>query len=104
VGKAVVMDFSRHLRRIRSINGDTATVTVEPGVVLGQLNKQVRALDLMFGPDPASAERATVGGCIGNNASGAHSTLYGMTADHVRRLEIVLASGERVWLDAIMPR
>ncbi|MBZ0301811.1 MAG: FAD-binding oxidoreductase, partial [Anaerolineae bacterium] len=100
VGKAVVMDFSRHLRRIRSINGDEAAVTVEPGVVLGTLNKQVKGLGLMFGPDPASAERATVGGCIGNNASGSHSILYGMTADHVRRLEVVLASGERVWLDS----
>src|SRR5690606_16390888 len=100
VGKAVVMDFSRYMRRVRSVNSDTLSVTVEPGVVLGQLNKQVRGLELMYGPDLASAERATVGGCIGNNASGAHSILYGMTADHVNRLEVVLASGERVWLDA----
>lgn len=100
VGKAVVMDFSRHMRRVRSINGDTASVTVEPGVVLGQLNKQVRSLGLMYGPDPASAERATVGGCIGNNSTGSHSILYGLTADHVKRLEVVLANGERTWLDA----
>jgi FAD/FMN-containing dehydrogenase/Fe-S oxidoreductase len=100
VGKAVIMDFNRHMRRVRGINADSASVTVEPGVVLGQMNKQVRAMGLMFGPDPASAERATIGGCIANNSSGAHSILYGMTADHVRRLEVVLASGERLWLDA----
>ena len=100
VGQAVVMDFSRHMRRVRSINADEARITVEPGVVLGQLNKQMRSMGLMFGPDPASAERATVGGCVGNNASGSHSILYGLTADHVHRLEVVLASGERTWLDA----
>ena len=53
----------------------------------------------MFGPDPASAERAAIGGVIGNNATGAHSIRYGMTADHVARLQVVLANGEKVWLD-----
>ncbi|HLA42129.1 MAG TPA: FAD-linked oxidase C-terminal domain-containing protein [Aggregatilineales bacterium] len=100
VGQAVVMDFSRHLRRIRSINAETASVMVEPGVVLGQLNQQLKGLNLMYGPDPASAERATIGGCIGNNSTGSHSILYGMTADNIARLEVVLANGERVWLDA----
>jgi FAD/FMN-containing dehydrogenase/Fe-S oxidoreductase len=100
VGRAVVMDFTRYMRRVRSINGDTASVVVEPGTILGQLNKQVRSLGLMFGPDPASAQRASVGGCIGNNSTGSHSILYGLTADHIRRMEVVLASGERMWLDA----
>lgn len=100
VNEAIVMDFSRHIRRVRSINTDERSVVVESGMVLGQLNQQLQSLGLMFGPDPASAERATIGGCIGNNASGSHSIVYGMTADHVKRLEVVLASGERVWLDA----
>ena len=100
VNEAIVMDFSRHIRRVRSINTDERSVIVESGMVLGQLNQQLQSLGLMFGPDPASAERATIGGCIGNNASGSHSIVYGMTADHVKRLEVVLASGEKVWLDA----
>lgn len=100
VNEAIVMDFSRHLRRVRSVNAEEKTVIVESGMVLGQLNQQLQSLGLMFGPDPASADRATVGGCIGNNASGSHSIVYGMTADHVKRLEVVLASGEKVWLDA----
>jgi FAD/FMN-containing dehydrogenase/Fe-S oxidoreductase len=99
VNEAIVMDFSRHIRRVRSVNTDERTVVVESGMVLGQLNQQLQSIGLMFGPDPASAERATIGGCIGNNASGSHSIVYGMTADHVKRLEVVLASGERVWLD-----
>jgi len=100
VNEAIVMDFSRYMRRIRGMNADEKTVVVESGVVLGQLNKQLQSMGLMFGPDPASADRATVGGCIGNNASGSHSIVYGMTADHVKRLEVVLANGEKVWLDA----
>lgn len=94
VNEAIVMDFSRHLRRVRSVNAEEKTVHVESGMVLGQLNQQLQKLGLMFGPDPASADRATVGGCVGNNASGSHSIVYGMTADHVRRIEVVLASGE----------
>ncbi len=69
---------------------------VQPGVVLGQLNAQLAPLHLMVGPDPASAERATVGGCVGNNATGMHSILYGMFGDHVRSVEVVLADGERL--------
>jgi len=100
VNEALVMDFSRHLRRVRSVNAEEKTVHVEPGMVLGQLNQQLQSLGLMFGPDPASADRATVGGCIGNNASGSHSIVYGMTADHIKRLQVVLSTGEKIWLDA----
>lgn len=99
VGRAVIIDFTRHMRRIRSIHAEMpATVQVEPGLVLEQLNTHLQKLNLMFGPDPASANRATLGGCLGNNASGAHSILYGMTADHVRWVDVVLASGEKVRL------
>ncbi len=100
VGEAVIMDFTRHMRRVRGVNAEVGTVDVEPGLILGSLNAQLASLGLMFGPDPASAERAAIGGVIGNNATGAHSIQYGMTADHVVRLQVVLASGELCWLDA----
>lgn len=100
VGEAIVMDFTRHMRRVTSINAEAKSVTVEPGLTLGLLNRQLGSLGLMFGPDPASAQRAAVGGVVGNNSTGAHSIIYGMTADHVKRLKVVLASGECVWLDA----
>ena len=99
VGEAIIMDFTRHMRRVRAVNAEARSVDVEPGLVLGALNAQLAGLDLMFGPDPASAERAAIGGVIGNNATGAHSIRYGMTADHVARLQVVLANGELVWLD-----
>ncbi len=100
VGEAIIMDFTRHMRRVRGVNAEARTVDVEPGLILGTLNRQLAPLDLMFGPDPASAERAAIGGVIGNNATGAHSIRYGMTADHVARLQVVTARGELVWLDA----
>ena len=109
VGQAIIMDFSRHMRsighmrRMSDVDGEQARITVESGLPLGLLNRKLAAQGLMFGPDPASAQRATVGGCIGNNASGAHSILYGMTADHIVRLQVVLASGECVWLDTNTP-
>ena len=103
VGEAIIMDFTRHMRRVRGVNGEARTVDVEPGLILGALNNQLASLDLMFGPDPASAERAAIGGVIGNNATGAHSIRYGMTADHVSRLQVVLANGELLWLDANTP-
>ena len=59
VNEAIVMDFSRHLRRVRGVNAEEKTVLVEACMVLGQLNQQLRGLGLMFGPDPASADRAT---------------------------------------------
>ena len=98
VGRALVIDFARHMRRVTAINTNTQTVQVEPGMVLGQMNQQLADLGVMFGPDPASANRATIGGCLGNNASGTHSILYRMTADHVRWLDVVLANGEKVRL------
>ena len=66
---------------------------MEPGVVLSDLNRAVAKHGLMFGPDPASAERATMGGVIGNNATGAHSILYGMSADHLLEADVVLSDG-----------
>lgn len=98
VGHAIVMDFTRHMRRFRSVNAEQRTVVVEPGMVLDQLNQQLGKLGLKYGPDPASGNRATVGGALGNNSTGTHSILYGMSSDHVRWVDVVLASGEKVRL------
>ncbi len=93
IGKALILDCSRHLDSIIGIDPDSHTATVEPGVVLSTLNLASAKFGLMFGPDPASAERATMGGVIGNNATGAHSILYGMSADHLISADVILADG-----------
>lgn len=93
VGAALVIDFSKVLSRILEIDPEGRTVTVEPGINLESLNRQLRSTGLMFGPDPASANRATAGGVVGNNSTGSHSILYGMTGDNVRRIKAALAGG-----------
>lgn len=98
VGAALVMDTSKYLNRVLSLDPESATATVEPGINLDALSRQARQHGLMFGPDPSSSNRATIGGVIGNNASGAHSILYGMTADHVISLRAQLPTGETVEL------
>jgi FAD/FMN-containing dehydrogenase/Fe-S oxidoreductase len=93
IGEALIVDISRWLDHILEVDPETRTATVEPGVILAALNKAAAKHGLQFGPDPASAERATVGGVIGNNATGAHSILYGMAADHILAADVVMADG-----------
>src|SRR5271157_5012770 len=84
IGEALILDCSRWLDHI---------IDIDLGVVLADLNRIAAKYGLMFGPDPASAERATMGGVIGNNATGAHSILYGMTADHLLSADVILGDG-----------
>src|SRR3972149_1147859 len=72
-----------------------------PGVVGAALNAAARPHGLMFGPDPASADRATFGGMIATNATGAHSIRYGMTADHLLEAEVVLSDGSTARLGPV---
>lgn len=93
IGEALILDCSRHLNAIIEINPEEHYAVVEPGVILADLNRAAAKHGLMFGPDPASAERATMGGVIGNNATGAHSIIYGMSADHLPEADVILGDG-----------
>ena len=93
VGDALILDLSRYLDKILDVDPEARTATVEPGVTLSDLNLVAGKFGLGFGPDPASADRATMGGVIGNNATGAHSIIYGMAADHLLRTDVILADG-----------
>ncbi|MEI5102587.1 FAD-linked oxidase C-terminal domain-containing protein [Streptomyces sp. PmtG] len=90
-GPGIVMDLSRHLRRIVALEPEGRTALVEPGVVQDQLNRAAAPHGLMFGPDTSTSNRATIGGMVGNNSAGSGSLRYGMTIDHVRALDVVLA-------------
>jgi len=93
VGRAVVMDTSRHLDRVLEIDRAEPTVTVEPGLVLDQLNRRLAPTGLFFPVDVATASRATIGGMAGNNSGGARSIRYGIMADNVVEMEVTLADG-----------
>jgi FAD/FMN-containing dehydrogenase/Fe-S oxidoreductase len=110
VGPGVVADLSRHLGRITALDPAAATATVEPGVILDDLQAAARPHGLRFGPDPSTHARCTLGGMIGNNACGAHAMAYGTAAANVVELDILDGTGRRLragatpgGLDAVVP-
>ncbi len=96
VGTGLILDFSRHLNRITALDPQAETATVQPGVVLDDLQRAAAPHGLRFGPDPSTHSRCTLGGMIGNNACGSRALGYGRTADNVRTLDLVAGNGERV--------
>ncbi|MGW3572330.1 FAD-binding and (Fe-S)-binding domain-containing protein, partial [Streptomyces sp. NPDC000941] len=107
-GVGVVLDFTRHMRSIVSLDPDARTAVVQPGVILDDLRAAAGAYGLTFGPDPSTHSRCTLGGMIGNNSCGSHSVAWGTTADNVRELDVVTYGGERLragrGLDGLPPR
>jgi len=93
VGDGLVIDFARYNRQISDLNLDARTVRVGAGVVLDQLNAYLKPHGLQFGPDVATSSRATIGGMIAINSSGAHAPVYGLIDDHTKSMEIILADG-----------
>ncbi len=93
VNEALVIDMTRHLDQILEVNAEEKWVRVQPGVVFDTLNQYLQPMGLKFGPDPATGNRAALGGIIGNNATGSHSLVYGMGADHIIGANVVLSDG-----------
>lgn len=101
IGEGLIVEFSRHNRQIHDLDLEKGSVRVGTGVVLDQLNAFLKPHGFCFGPDVATSSRATLGGMIANNSSGARCPIYGTTADHVISLEIVMADGR---VETIGPR
>ncbi|MFD3332790.1 FAD-binding and (Fe-S)-binding domain-containing protein [Streptomyces sp. NPDC058700] len=97
-GTGVVLDLTRHMNRLVSLDPEERTAVVRPGLVLDRLREAARPYGLTFGPDPSTHSRCTLGGMIGNNACGAHSVAWGTTADNVRSLDVVTSRGARLTL------
>jgi FAD/FMN-containing dehydrogenase/Fe-S oxidoreductase len=93
IGEGLIVDFSRYNRQITDLNLEKRSVRVGAGVVLDQLNEFLKPHGFCFGPDVATSSRATLGGMIANNSSGARCPIYGTTSDHVISLKIVMADG-----------
>lgn len=96
VNEALVIDTTRYLDAILEVNVDEKWVRAQAGVTLARLNAHLKQFGLKYGPDPASGNRAVLGGIVGNNSSGSHSILYGMSADHVLATRVILADGSVV--------
>ncbi len=94
VGRAVVMDVSKHLNRVLAFDSGTRTVTVEPGITLDRLNAYLKPHGLWFPVDISTGNRATLGGMAGNNSCGTRSLRYGTMRDNVRAVQALLPDGQ----------
>ena len=95
IGPGLVLDFSRHMNRVTSIDPEARTATVEPGCVGSTLQAAAAKYGLRFGPDPSSQNRATIAGMVANNACGPHATAWGRTSDNIVSLDCVDGQGRR---------
>jgi FAD/FMN-containing dehydrogenase/Fe-S oxidoreductase len=95
---AVVMDMSKYMNRVLEIQWDERWARVEPGTVLDDLRNAAEQRHLTFGPDPATHERNTLGGMIGNNSCGMHAQMAGKVEDNTLALEVLTYDGERMWV------
>ncbi|MEO1021952.1 MAG: FAD-linked oxidase C-terminal domain-containing protein [Bacteroidota bacterium] len=92
-GNGIVIDVSRYMTRILSIDKKSRVAHVQPGVIRDSLNRSADPLGLMFGPDTSTTNRCMIGGMIGNNSSGSFSIKHGTTREHVHEMEVVLSDG-----------
>ena len=95
IGPGLVLDFSRYMNRVISIDPEARTATVEPGCVGSTLQAAAAKYGLRFGPDPSSQNRATIAGMVANNACGPHATAWGRTSDNIVSLDCVDGQGRR---------
>jgi FAD/FMN-containing dehydrogenase/Fe-S oxidoreductase len=95
---AVVIDFSKYMRRIVAMDYAAGRARVEPGIVLDTLRAEAEKGELTFAPDPATHSRCTLGGMIGNNSCGIHALMGGKTVDNIESLEVLLYDGTRMTL------
>ncbi|GAA4310450.1 FAD-binding and (Fe-S)-binding domain-containing protein [Mucilaginibacter gynuensis] len=93
VGNGIVVDVSKHFNRIIEVNADGKWVRVEPGVVRDELNLHLQPHGLFFSPETSTANRAMIGGMVGNNSCGSNSVTYGSTREHLLEIKAILSDG-----------
>ncbi|MCX6970226.1 MAG: FAD-binding protein [Verrucomicrobia bacterium] len=103
VGGGIVVDLSRHFGRILDINKETRRVRVQPGVVRNELNFELAKHGLFFGPETSTANRAMIGGMVGNNSCGSNSIVYGSTREHLVSVRGFFSDGSEGVLCGLSP-
>ncbi len=101
VGSGIVVDVSKYFNQVLEVNEDEKWVRVQPGVIRDDLNKHLAKYGLYFGPETSTANRAMIGGMIGNNSCGANSVVYGSTRDHLLEVKAFLANGALTYFNAV---
>src|SRR5580698_7925089 len=103
IGPGLVIDCSKYLNAIGEVDVTGRRVRIQPGVVLDRLNHELDRFGLIFGPDVATASRATHGGMIGNNSAGARSVVYGQTVEHIHSLKTIMSDGSCAEFHSLTP-
>src|SRR5690606_22115249 len=93
VGSGIVVDISRYFTEILELNAEECWVRVQPGVIRDELNRYLANYDLYFGPETSTANRAMIGGMVGNNSCGSNSLIYGSTREHTLEIKALLSDG-----------
>lgn len=101
VGAGIIVDVSKHFTQIKNVDKEKQQVTVEPGVIRDELNQYLQSHNLYFGPETSTANRAMIGGMVGNNSCGSNSVVYGSTRDHLVSVKGLLSNGMEVEFKAL---
>lgn len=96
VGEGIIVDVSKHFTKILEVNKEENWVRVQPGVIRDELNLFLKNYGLYFGPETSTANRAMIGGMVGNNSCGSNSLIYGSTRDHTLEIKVFLSDGSAV--------
>ncbi len=103
VGSGIVVDVSKHFNKILEINEKERWVRVQPGVVRDELNMALKPYNLYFGPETSTANRAMIGGMVGNNSCGSNSVVYGSTREHLLEVKAILSDGSEATFGPLTP-
>ena len=101
VGEGIVVDVSKHFTRILELNSEEGWVRVEPGVIRDELNLFLKPHGFFFGPETSTANRAMIGGMVGNNSCGSNSVVYGSTREHLMEVKAILSDGSEAVFKAL---
>lgn len=101
VGNGIVVDVSKHFNQILEINEKEGWALVQPGIVRDDLNHYLKPYGYFFAPETSTANRAMIGGMIGNNSCGSNSVVYGSTREHLLEVQAILADGKKAWFGAL---
>ncbi len=103
VGKGIVVDISRYFTNILEVNKEERWVRLQPGVIRDDLNSHLKNFELYFGPETSTANRAMIGGMVGNNSCGSNSIVYGSTREHLISAKAILSDGSETTFSALTP-
>ncbi len=101
VGNGIVVDVSKYFTKILEFNAEEKWVIVQPGVVRDELNLFLKPHGLLFGPETSTANRAMIGGMVGNNSCGSNSVVYGSTREHLLEVKAILSNGSEAHFHAM---